>query len=227
MHLILLGMLLLLAIYGPQFWARAVFKRHSQPSPHFPGTGGELARHLLDKFELSHVGVEVTDIGDHYDPDARMVRLSEENFQSKSLTAITVAAHEVGHAVQHAQDHPMLILRSKLVRIAVTAEKFGSVAIIAMPFLTAFTRAPSVGLLMFIVALGSMLVSTVVHLITLPVEWDASFGKALPVLKAGNYINDNELKAAEKILRAASFTYVASSLASLLNLWRWISILKR
>ena len=80
---------------------------------------------------------------------------------------------------------------------------------------------------MFIVALGSMLVSTIVHLVTLPVEWDASFGKALPVLKAGNYINDNELKAAEKILRAASFTYVASSLASLLNLWRWISILKR
>ena len=227
MHFIILGLLLLAAIYGPQFWARRVFKRHSQHSPHSPGSGSELARHLLDKFQLSHVGVEVTNLGDHYDPETRMVRLSEDNFNAKSLTAITVAAHEVGHAVQHAQDHPMLLLRSRLVRVAVSAEKFGSVAIIAMPFLTAFTRAPSVGLLMFIVAISSMLVSTIVHLVTLPVEWDASFGKALPVLKAGKYINENELKNAEKILRAASFTYVAGSLASLLNLWRWISILRR
>ncbi len=227
MHFIMLGFLLLLVIYGPQFWARTTFKRYSAPSPHFPGTGGELARHLLDKFDLQNVGVEISDIGDHYDPDAKTVRLSPDNYDKKSLTAITVAAHEVGHAVQDAQNHPMLTLRSKLVRIAVRAEKMGSIAIIAIPFVTAISRAPSLGLLLFIVALGSMLISTIVHLVTLPVEWDASFGKALPVLKAGNFIDNKELKGAEKILRAAAFTYVAGSLASLLNLWRWIAVLRR
>jgi len=227
MHFVILGLLLILVIYGPQFWARATFKRFSKPSPHFPGSGGELARHLLDKFDLQNVGLEISDIGDHYDPESRTVRLSADNYNAKSLTAITVAAHEVGHAVQHAQNHPMLTLRSKLVRIAVSAEKMGSIAIIAIPFVTAISRAPSLGLLLFIVALGSMLISTIVHLVTLPVEWDASFGKALPVLKAGNYIDDTELKGAEKILRAAAFTYVAGSLASLLNLWRWIAVLRR
>lgn len=227
MQFVILGILLLLVIYGPQFWARTTFKRYNKPSPHFPGTGGELARHLLDKFELHNVLVEVSDIGDHYDPTSRTVRLSPDNYDAKSLTAITVAAHEVGHAVQHSQNHPMLTLRSKLVRVAVIAEKMGSIAIIAIPFVTAISRSPSLGLLLFIVALGSMLISTIVHLVTLPVEWDASFGKALPVLKAGNYIDSQELKGAEKILRAAAFTYVAGSLASLLNLWRWMAILRR
>jgi len=227
MHFVILGILLLIAIYAPQFWARSTFKRYSEPAPHFPGNGAELARHLLDKFDLTEVGVEISDIGDHYDPESRTVRLSADNFKTKSLTAITVAAHEVGHAVQHAQNHPMLELRSRLVTIAATAEKVGSIAIFAIPIVTAITRAPSAAALLFILAIGSMLISTIVHLVTLPVEWDASFGKALPVLRAGNYIDEKELQGAEKILRAAAFTYVAGSLASLLNLWRWIRVLRR
>jgi hypothetical protein len=78
-----------------------------------------------------------------------------------------------------------------------------------------------------IVAILSVLASTLVHLITLPVEWDASFGKALPILQEGEYLNDQDMKDARKILTAAALTYVAGSLASLLNVWRWLRYLRR
>jgi len=227
MHFIILGIIILAVVFGPQLWARYTFNRYDKQQDHFPGTGGELARHLLNKFDLHSVALETTDKGDHYDPESRTVRLSPQYFNGKSLTSVAIAAHEVGHAVQHAQNHPMLDLRSKLVKTAIIAEKMGSLAIIAIPILTLVTRAPSAGVLMFVIAIASMLVSTLVHLVTLPVEWDASFSKALPVLKSGQYISDQEIAATEKILRAAALTYVAGSLASLLNLWRWLAILRR
>jgi len=227
MHFIIIGIFIIAIVYGPQLWARHTFNRYSNHQDHFPGTGGELARHLLDKFDLQSVKLEKTELGDHYDPESRTVRLSPANYNDKSLTAISVAAHEVGHAIQHAQDHPMLNMRSRLVKTAVVAEKMGSLAMIAIPVITLLTRAPGAGVLMFILAISSMLVSTLVHLVTLPVEWDASFKKALPILKSGEYVSPQEIAATEKILRAAALTYVAGSLASLLNLWRWLAILRR
>lgn len=227
MHFILIGIFLLLLIFGPQLWARYTFARYSKPIQHFPGTGGELALHLIDKFDLKNVNVEITEQGDHYDPESKTVRLTQANYQNKSLTAIAIAAHEVGHAIQHSQNHPMLELRSKLVKTTIIAEQISTLAFIGIPIVTAITRAPGAGLLMFVIAISSMLLSTIVHLVTLPVEWDASFNKALPILKKGNYINQNELVATNKILKAAALTYVAGSLASLLNLARWIAILRR
>ena len=227
MHFIIFGLIIFAAIYGPQFWAKRVFAKYSQNQDHFPGTGGELARHLLDKVDLQHVKLEITETGDHYDPESKTVRLMESHFQGKSLTAIAIAAHEVGHAIQDAQNHPMLTLRTRLVKTAQAAEKIGSAAIIAAPVVTMLTRAPTVGALFFMIGIGSMFVNTVVHLVTLPVEWDASFGKALPMLKAGEYISKKEIQSSEQILKAAALTYVAGSLASLLNLWRWIAILRR
>lgn len=227
MHFLILGLLIVGIVFGPQLWARYTLRRYSQAQPHLPGTGGELARHLLDKFDLQDVQVEITNRGDHYDPTSRTVRMTPEYFDGKSLTAIAIAAHEVGHAVQHAQNHPMLKLRTRLVQTAAIAEKVGSAAMLTIPIITAVTRAPSAGLLMFVIGILSILVSTIVHLVTLPVEWDASFGKALPVLKAGKYISDKEYVAAKSVLRAAALTYVASSLASLLNLWRWIAVFRR
>jgi len=227
MHFLILGLLIVGIVFGPQLWARYTLRRYSQPQPHLPGTGGELARHLLDKFDLQDVQVEITNRGDHYDPTSRTVRMTPEYFDGKSLTAIAIAAHEVGHAIQHAQNHPMLKLRTRLVQTAAIAEKVGSAAMLTIPIITAVTRAPSAGLLMFVIGILSILVSTIVHLVTLPVEWDASFGKALPVLKAGKYISDKEYVAAKSVLRAAALTYVASSLASLLNLWRWIAVFRR
>lgn len=227
MHFLILGFFVLLIIFGPQLWAKRTFAQYSKPQDHFPGTGGELARHLLNKNNLEIIQLEQTDSGDHYDPVSKKVRLTPENFNGKSLTAIAVAAHEVGHAIQDSQNHPMLNLRTRLVNAAQAAEKIGSLAIVIAPIATMITRAPSIGALFFIIGIGSMFINTLIHLVTLPVEWDASFGKALPMLKSGEYLSDKELKASEKILKAAALTYVAGSLASLLNLWRWIAILRR
>lgn len=227
MHFILIGLVILLVILGPQIWAKRTFSRYSKNMDHHPGTGGELARHLIKKFNLESVKVEQTDSGDHYDPISKTVRLSPSNFNGKSLTAIAVAAHEVGHAIQHAENNSMLILRTRLVKTTQMAEQISSLAFIGIPIITAITRAPSAGAVLFFIAIGSMFLSTLVHLITLPVELDASFGKALPILKKGNYIDEKEFVAANKILKAAAWTYVAGSLASLLNLARWIAILRR
>jgi len=225
---IAIGLILILAIiFGPQYWVTHVLKKYSVQQEHFPGTGGELAEHLIEKHELHGVRVEKTETGDHYDPTDKVVRLTEDKFNGKSLTAITVAAHEVGHAIQHRNGYLPFELRQRIVSIAMAAEKIGAIAMMAMPLIALISRSPRLGLIMFLVAIGSMLIGTLVHFVTLPVEWDASFKRALPILKKGQYISDREMKHAHKILTAAALTYVSGSLASLLNLGRWIAILRR
>jgi Zn-dependent membrane protease YugP len=96
-----------------------------------------------------------------------------------------------------------------------------------LPVVMAVTRVPASGLVMGAIGLGSMALATLVHLVTLPVEFDASFGKALPILKAGQYIQPGDEAAVHSVLRAAALTYVAGSLASLLNLARWLAFLRR
>jgi len=219
--------LVLIIIFGPQYWVTAVLKKYSMPQEHFPGTGGELAVHLIDKYQLQDVKVEKTEHGDHYDPTDKTVRLTADKFDGKSLTAITVAAHEVGHAIQHQKGYLPFQFRQRIVTFAIAAEKIGAYAMIAIPFIAIFSRSPGLSLLMFILAVGSMLIGTLVHFITLPVEWDASFKRALPILEEGQYISDQEMKHAHKILTAAAMTYVSGSLASLLNLGRWIAVLRR
>ena len=224
----LVGLLLLLAfVYLPQLWVQHVLARYNRkPESNFPGTGGELARHLLTRFGLDDVKVERTDTGDHYDPNDRCVRLTADKFDGKTLTAITVAAHECGHALQHAGAEPMFILRSRLAASAVWAARLGSFLILVAPMLALLSRAPSPAVLS---VLGGFLVmgfGVLVQLVTLPVELDASFRKALPVLEAG-YLEQEQVPAARRILRAAAWTYVAASLAGLLSFWRWLAILRR
>jgi Zn-dependent membrane protease YugP len=227
MHILFIVVVLLLLVFGPQWWARYTFRRYADPLARIPGTGGELARHLLDQFEMAGVPVEKTDKGDHYDPEARTVRLSPGNHDTNSLTAVAVAAHEVGHAIQHQRNEAKLALRHRLVKLAQTTQQIGAGAMFLMPVAMAITRAPASGLVMAAIGLGSMASATLVHLVTLPVELDASFQKALPILKAGNYIEPGDEAAVRRVLRAAAFTYVASSLASLLNLARWLAFLRR
>jgi Zn-dependent membrane protease YugP len=227
MLLVLIIIMLALLIFGPQLYVRHVLETYSRPYERFPGTGGELARHLLDRYRLGEVAVEATDQGDHYDPVSRSVRLTQDKLEGKSLTAIAVAAHEVGHAIQHHNGYPLFEVRTRLIRVATVGEKIGVAAMLAMPLLTVLSRAPSIGLVSLLLAVLAFLSATLVHLVTLPVEWDASFGRALPILVEGQYINKREERAVRRILRAAALTYVAASLVSLLNLGRWLAILRR
>jgi uncharacterized protein len=227
MRLVLILLIVGLVIFGPQLWTRRVFAKHNAPRPDYPGTGGELARHLLNRFDMQHVKVEPTETGDHYDPISKTVRLTPAIFDGKSLTAITIAAHEVGHAIQDRLGYQPLVERTKLVRIAQGAEKVGAVLMMGIPIAAAVARTPIASVVVMLAGLATMGISTLVHLVTLPVEWDASFRRALPVLRQGNYLAPEDEQGARRILTAAALTYVAASLASLLNLWRWIAFLRR
>ena len=218
---------LLIVIYGPQLWVQWVLNRYNrEPEGNFPGTGGELARHLLDRYELNEIEVEITDLGDHYDPESGAVRLTKDKFEGKTMTAITVAAHECGHAFQHAATEPMFMLRTRLARKAIWAQRIGSFLLFAAPFTVMLTKVPISALFNITGAFLIMGFAIIMHLLTLPVEIDASFKKALPLLESG-YLNEDQMPAARSILRAAAWTYVAASLASLLNFWRWLTVLRR
>ena len=225
--MILLGLILVVVVFAPSLWVRWVMNAYSEDLDGMPGTGGELAQHLIERFGLESVKVETTEGGDHYDSVDKRVRLSEANFSGRSLTAIAVAAHEVGHAMQDHQNDPRLLFRTKLVPIANQVARFSAGAIWAAPIFALITRHPVPFWALAACGLGGLLIRMMVHLVTLPIEWDASFGKALPVLKAGSYLGAKQEQAVTKILRAAAFTYVAAALADVLNLTRWAALLLR
>jgi uncharacterized protein len=212
-------------IVGPQFLINWTMNKHAKPREDFPGTGGELARHLLNDAGLTDVKLEVTDkMRDHYSPDDKAVRLSEENMNGKSVTAVAVAAHEVAHAIQDRDGYAPLMMRQRLVKKTIIIERVGSAVLMLTPVIFAFTRSPAAALLEVFAALGILASTIVIHLFTLPTEFDASFKKALPVLE--NYLPPEEMKGARAVLRAAAFTYVAGALISLLNVARWLRILR-
>ena len=228
MTIVFVLLFLLLLVFGPQWWATYTFRRYAGELPRIPGTGGELARHLLDRFGMTDVPVESGKKGgDHYDPERRVVCLAPDNYNHNSLTAVAVAAHEVGHAIQHQHNEKKLALRTRLVKLAATTQQLGAGAMFLLPVVMVITRVPAAGLVMAIIGLVSMGTATLVHLVTLPVEINASFGKALPILQQGHYVEPGDETAVRRILRAAAFTYVAGSLASLLNLARWFAFLRR
>lgn len=226
---IILLILIATVVFGPGLWVKHVMEKYSQPADRYreQGSGAELARHLLDSFGLDNIDVEETANGDHYDPAAKAVRLTPNNYSGHSLTAVTVAAHEVGHAIQDSRRETLFLARQKLVKTAMIGERIAGLMLVAAPVVLMLTRVPQAGAITIMIGVVSMALSTLVHLLTLPVEFDASYGKALPILQKGNYLHDGDLKHAEKILKAAALTYVAASLTSLLNLGRWIAILRR
>ncbi len=227
MFYLVLVILVAALIFGPAYWVKYTLKKYSYPEDRYPGTGKELARRLLDWADLQQVKVEVTELGDHYDPVEKVVRLTPEKFNGRSLTAITVAAHEVGHAIQDRDNYFPLKLRTRLVDLAAPAEKLGAAIMMIAPLVMVVTRVPVTGALFFaggILTLGS---ATLVHLVTLPMEIHASFDRALPMLVQGNYLKEGDEVHARRILRAAAWTYVSSSLMTLLNIGRWWMILRR
>ena len=214
-------------VFGPGIWVRRVLERYSTPAERYPSTGAQLARHLLDSEGLHGVGVEKTPDGDHYDPEARMVRLTPDKFDGRSLTAVTVAAHEVGHAIQDRDGYGPLRLRSRLVRAGRHIEKLGAGILLLSPFVGAVVRVPTLSILMFLAGFATLASSTMVHFATLPTEFDASFGRALPLLDRHRILKAVDRPHARRLLRAAALTYVAASLMSLLNIARWLAILRR
>lgn len=224
---IIVILIVVFVAYLPGWWVKRVIRKHGRDRADFPGTGAEFARHILAEMKLSNVEVEETDQGDHYDPRDKTVRLSADHYHGKSLSAVVIAAHEVGHAMQDATDYPPLRARTRMATAANIIQKIGSVVMLGAPFLMIITRSP----VALFAELGAgaliLLTSVIMHAVTLPVEFDASFKRAMPVLEAGNYIPERDRTAARQILKAAAFTYVAAAAMTLLDVTRWARLLIR
>src|SRR5262249_49931192 len=172
---------------------------------------------LLDGMILTSGKGEETALGDHYYPLAKSVRLKTDHYFGRSLTAVVIAAHEVGHAMQDATGYAPLQTRTRIAGVADFIHKVGAVLLVASPALVAVLRSPG-GLPIGAAAATVMnLVAVVMHAVTLPVEFDASFNRAIVVLRHGRFIPEEEMGAARHILSAAAYTYVASALIRLIN----------
>ncbi|HXF53746.1 MAG TPA: zinc metallopeptidase [Hyphomicrobiaceae bacterium] len=220
-----LAVILTLA-FLPQLWVRNVIARHSRPRPDLSRTGSEFARHLLDRLDLAHVKVEESREGDHYDPEAKAVRLTKPHYRGRSLAAVVIAAHEVGHAIQDATGYAPLRTRLRLARQAERVQSMGAVLMLAAPIVGLLAKSPFLLVLELVAGLLMLSFAVLIHAVTLPVEFDASFRRALPMLEAGRHLHSSDKPAARQILRAAALTYVAAAAISLLDVMRWIRLLR-
>lgn len=226
MHLLILVLFLVLLIYGPSLWVRHIIHKHSKPVENMPGTGAELARHLIERFELT--GVEVKPCGpgqDHYSPEENAVALSPLVYDGRSVSAVAIATHEVSHAIQYQRQETVSRLRKKYTGLAMHAQRVGIATLSLAPVLGVATRAPAVIVLLMAAGLIAMLGSVALYAMILPEEYDASFGKALPILEEG-YLPPELMPAARDVLKAAALTYVAGALANTLSIWRWLAVLR-
>ena len=201
MYFVFAGPALLLALYA-QFKVRSTYSRFARVPSTAGLTGAELARHLLSIAGLHDVQVERVpgELTDHYDPGARVVRLSDSNYASSSVAALGVTAHEVGHAIQHATAYGAMRLRSALVPVAGIGSNLGYLLFIAGFFIASFQLA-TVGLVLFS---GAALFAAV----TLPVEFNAS-NRAMVLLSDHGLVSRHDHEMVRRVLDAAALTYVA------------------
>lgn len=225
---LILAIILITCLAGPQVWVKHVLEKYNRQDSSIRGSGAQFAHHLLGKLGLEQkIQVEETDQGDHYDPQQKCVRLNKQHFSQMSLAAIVIAAHEVGHAIQDMEDNHWLRRQQRMVRFAQAVSAVAPVALAVAPILLLFTHSPAISLLTILIGAGSMAVGVIVQLLTLPVEIDASFNKALPILQQGGYLAADQQAGARRILQAAAMTYLAASLYQLLNFAYWIRLLRR
>ena len=208
MMMILPGMALALLA---TFVTKSTFAKYARVGASSGLTGAEAARRLLDSQGLRAVPVEMTQgfLTDHYDPRTRTLHLSQQVYQSQSLSAIGVACHEAGHALQHAKHYAPLALRSSLV----PAAQFGSTLALPIFFVGLIFSLP------FLVKAGILVFGLTVlfTLITLPVEWNAS-SQAKRLMVESGIVTPQEQPAAAAVLNAAFLTYVASAVTAILTL---------
>lgn len=228
MILAILALILVALVYLPSFWVKRVMLAYSKEDQTIPGSGGELARHLIERFELTGIKVEETEpFQDHFDPREKAVRLGRDNYHGKSLTAVAVAAHEVGHAIQFHRNEKIFELRKKYLPTAQALSKAGIAIMWAFPVIGIVLRSPLAVGAVIVTSLLLQLAGAFAYLIILPEEWDASFNKALPILIDGEYVDAQQLGAVKRVLRAAALTYFAAALANVVNIGRWFMILRR
>lgn len=218
------SMIILIPAIIISFWAQSrissTYNKYSEVRTINGYTGQQIARMMLDAAGLFDVRIEVVNsrLGDHYDPSNRILRLSPDVYSGGTISSAGIAAHEVGHAIQHKERYAPLVIRNSIVPIVNVGSSVSWVLFLA-GLLLGFKGLTTLGILLF---------SGVVifQLITLPVEFDAS-NRALNILQARGILYGDETRSAKKVLNAAAMTYVAATLMAISQLIRLIAISNR
>ncbi|WP_018750487.1 zinc metallopeptidase [Paenibacillus sanguinis] len=211
----------ILLAFGLSLWAqfrvKGTFNKWAKVQNMYGLTGHDAARRMLDAHGLYDVPIEPVrgTLSDHYDPIHRVVRLSEPVYYESSISAVAVACHEVGHAIQHKEKYPMLVMRHRMFPVVNFASGIAPLLLIAGFIFNAFN----------LIGLGIIFFSAAVlfQLVTLPVEFNAS-SRARKIMVSQGFVTHDESRGVGKVLNAAALTYVAAALISLLELLRYILI---
>ena len=223
-----MNFLLMILIFGAsmlaQMYLTSTYGRFSKIRNARDLTGAEVARGILDSNGLQSVSVEMVpgQLTDHYDPIHKAVRLSEGNYSQPSLAALAVAAHEVGHAIQDAKAYVPLVVRFRLAPVLSVSANLGQFALM----IGIFMLASSFGQTMLLIGIAGLGAALLFHLVTLPVEFDAS-RRALLILEKDGYLTREENAGAKSVLTAAALTYVVAALGALATLAYYLGFLRR
>lgn len=198
----------------------STFNRYAQVKNTKNLTGHDVARMILNQNGLSDVNVERVSgqLTDHYDPTTRTVRLSESNYDQTGIASIAVAAHECGHAIQHKENYSMLVLRGKMFPVvSLSSQMAPFLLMIGLGLAYSSTVFTGLSTAIFFAGIALFFVSVVFHLVTLPVEFDAS-NRALKILTTSQILDPSEVAGSKQVLNAAAMTYVVGALASIVQL---------
>lgn len=203
-----------------QGMVKSAFAKYSDVRNSRGLTGADAARQILDSnglynIQIEHISGELTD---HYDPKANVIRLSDKVYNNTSVAAVGVAAHEAGHAVQHATGYFPIKIRSAIIPITQLGSSL-STPLVILGIAFSWDVLITAGILLFCAVV-------LFQAVTLPVEFNAS-GRALKILRESNFLDEDELKGAKKVLTAAAMTYVAAMISALLSLLRLLLLSNR
>ena len=206
----------------PKLWLSNAMKKNDEELVNMPFTAEEFGKLILEENNLSGVKIEETEKVDHYDLNDKTVRVQQGRLAKKSLTSLTIICHEIGHAIQHEEEYGPLVRRTSLVERTQWISKFGGVILYSgLPLILATGSFGLIKICLLLVLI-SVLLGVFIHLITLDVEVDASFNRAMPILE--EKIPKEYHSQCKNVLQAAAFTYVIGALTSFLSL-RYIWLL--
>ncbi|AQL56163.1 zinc metallopeptidase [Abyssicoccus albus] len=227
MYIIYIGIIMLIPMWASHN-VKSTFNKYARVRSTSGLTGKEVAEQMLRDHGITDVRVEQGQgfLSDHYDPRAKVVRLSPHNYNKPSVSGTAVAAHEIGHAIQHAEGYSFLNFRTALFPVASLGSQASYLFIMAGIFLTYMNNTMgSFGATLLWIGIGLMSLGVLFQIITLPVEFNASH-RAMQYIKSHKIVNEKEYSHANKVLKAAAMTYVASAAVAVAELLRLILIAK-
>lgn len=218
----------ILVSFYAQIKVSTTFNKYSRVNTFRGKTAAEAAQMILSSKGLYGVRIERVpgNLTDHYDPRSNVLRLSDAVYSSSSAAAIGVAAHEAGHAIQHAEGYLPIAIRSKLVPVTNFASRMSWIVILLGSLMIVFSGVSDIGYTVVMAGIGLFSVTALFQLVTLPCEFNAS-RRALDCLRESGWYSDMELSASRKVLTAAAMTYVAALFVTLMQIFRLLAVYGR